>query len=77
MNRNRWIVVIAIAALLSLGLTFLLLRIISRRSQPPEENVKIVVAAQKLVLGMRIAKEDVKLADWPKSLDDLERRSNS
>lgn len=68
MNRNRMLVVIIIALLLSAGLTFLIFRVVKQRIKPPEETAKIVVAAQKLSLGMRISKEDVKLADWPKSI---------
>lgn len=68
MNRNRWLVVIAIALVLSAGLTALIFRVVKQRLKPPEETAKIVVAAQKLSLGMRLSKDDVKLADWPKSI---------
>jgi pilus assembly protein CpaB len=68
MNRNRWLVVIAVALVMSVGLTYLIFRIVEKRLQPPEETTKIVVAAKPLSLGNRITKEDVKLADWPKSL---------
>ena len=68
MNRNRWLVVIAVALLMSVGLTYLIFRIVKKRLQPPEETTKIVVAVKKLSLGQRITEEDVKLADWPKSV---------
>ena len=67
MNRNRWMVVIAVALVLSAGLTYLIIRVLNKSLQPPEENTKIVVAAQKLPLGKRITEQDIKLADWPKS----------
>ena len=68
MNRNKWLVVLAVALVLSTGLTYTIFRIVKQRLQPPKETNRIVVAAQKLSLGKRITEEDIKLADWPKSI---------
>lgn len=76
MNRNRWLIVIAVALMLSAGLTYLIFRVVQKRLRPPEETKRIVVAAQKLSLGKSITEEDVKMADWPKSIP-LEGSFNS
>ena len=67
MNRNKWLIVIAVALALSLALTFLIIGIVKKRLQPPELTAKVVVAAKNLSVGMTITDGDVKLADWPKS----------
>jgi pilus assembly protein CpaB len=68
MNRNRWLVVIAVALVMSIGLTYLIFRIVQKRLQPREETTKIVIATQKLSLGQRITEEDIRLGDWPLSI---------
>lgn len=68
MNRNRWLIIGAGALTLSLFLTFLVYRLLQARLQPPEQTVQIVVARQKLPLGMRLSEQDVTLASWPKSM---------
>lgn len=67
MNRNRMLILAVVALLLSAGVTYLAYRVLQTRIQPPQATTKIVVAAKKLELGTRIIKDDVKLADWPKS----------
>lgn len=61
------LVLAVLALILSVGITYLAYRLIQSRLQPPEVTSKIVVAAKKLAMGTRITKEDLKLADWPKS----------
>jgi len=56
------------ALLLSTFVTFLVYRTVQTRLKPPQEFVKIVVAAEKLALGTRITESNVKLADWPTSV---------
>lgn len=67
MNRNRMLVLAAVALLMSGAVTYLAYRVLQARIQPPQATTKIVVAAKKLELGYRITKDDVRLADWPKS----------
>jgi pilus assembly protein CpaB len=38
------------------------------RLRPPEENRQIVVATEKLTLGTKISKSNVRIANWPKSI---------
>ncbi|MDM7997852.1 MAG: Flp pilus assembly protein CpaB, partial [Acidobacteriota bacterium] len=67
MNRNRMLVLAIVALMLSGGVTYLAYRVLQARIQPPQVTTQIVVAAKKLDLGYRITKDDVKLAEWPKS----------
>jgi len=68
MNRNRWLVVIAIALVLSISLTFVIFGIVRKNIEPQENTTEIVVAEKKLTIGMRITEEDITLASWPKSV---------
>ena len=61
------LVLAIVALILSAGVTYLAYRVLQTRLQPAEATSKVVVAAKKLELGYRITKDDVKLADWPKS----------
>jgi len=56
------------ALVLSFLLTYFVYRTILGRTQPPAEEVQIVVAAKKLSLGMRLTEEDLRVAAWPKSV---------
>jgi pilus assembly protein CpaB len=68
MNRNRILVISAVALLLAVLVTFFVYRTIQTRIQPPEQTVQIVVAAEKLALGNRLTETNVRLAKWPKSI---------
>jgi pilus assembly protein CpaB len=61
------LVIAVLALILSVGITWLAYRLIQNRLQPAQVTSKIVVAAKKLDLGVRITKEDVQLAEWPKA----------
>ncbi len=65
--KQRMLILAVLALILSAGITYLAYRVLQTRLQPPEATAKIVVAAKKLDLGTRLTKEDVQLADWPKS----------
>jgi pilus assembly protein CpaB len=65
--KKRMLILGFLALILSVGITYLAYRLLQTRLQPPEVTTKIVVAAKKLGLGTRITKEDVQLANWPKS----------
>jgi pilus assembly protein CpaB len=67
MNRNRMLLLAGIALVLSAGVTYLAYRVLQTRLQPVEKTTQVVVANKKLELGARITKEDVQLAEWPKS----------
>lgn len=57
-----------VALILSGGVTYLAYRVIQSRLQPAQATSMVVVAAKKMPLGYRIAKEDVKLMEFPKSI---------
>ncbi len=67
MNRNRMLMVAVTALCLSAVVTFLFYRLIQRRLHPTEQTVSVVVAADKLSLGMRLEEKDIHVASWPKS----------
>ncbi len=65
--RNRMLVLAAVALILSIGVTYLAYQVFQSRLKPPEETMNLVVAARPLTLGVRIGKDDIKLAKWPKA----------
>ncbi len=69
MNRTR-MVVITLLALFSSGLvTFLAYRMLSRQLNPTREDMtQIVVAAETLVLGTRVAELQLRMVPWPKAV---------
>src|SRR5262245_51077591 len=67
MNRSRMMLLAVVALLLSGGVTYLAYRVVQSRLQPVAESTKVVVAAQKVVLGARLTEKDVAIAPWPKS----------
>ncbi len=57
-----------VALMLSGGVTYIAYRVLQGRVAPAGvDTIKVVVAAKPLLTGTRLAKEDVQLADWPKS----------
>ena len=69
MNRTR-MVVITLLALFSSGLvTFLAYRMLSRQLNPTREDMtQIVVAAETLTLGTRVAAPHLRMVPWPKAV---------
>lgn len=68
MNRTRMIVFALFALALSGAVTYYAYRMLSTRLSPPtEETVPIVVAAEKLSLGMRLTPQHLRVASWPKA----------
>jgi pilus assembly protein CpaB len=67
MNRTRMLMLASVALVLSVVVTFLTYRLLRQRLQPPDEMTTIVVATQRISLGMRLAPEDVRIAPWPKA----------
>ena len=69
MNRTR-MVVITLLALFSSGLvTFLAYRMLSRQLNPTREDMtQIVVAAETLTLGTRVAELQLRMVPWPKAV---------
>lgn len=67
MNRNRMLILAVVALMLSGGVTYLAYRVLQTRITPPAETVQVVVAAKPLPVGVRLMKEDVTLAGWPKA----------
>lgn len=68
MNRNRMLVLGFFALMLSILVTYFVYRAVQSRLQPPEPMAQLVVATQKLSLGMRLTEESVRLASWPKGM---------
>jgi pilus assembly protein CpaB len=68
MNRNRWLILGALALTMSVFVTLSVYRVLQNRLRPPEQTIQIVVAAQKLPLGTRLTESSVRLASWPKSM---------
>ncbi len=69
MNRTR-LIIISLLALSASGLvTFLAYRMLSRRLNPTREDMtEIVVAAEKLSLGTRLTKSQLRMALWPEAV---------
>jgi len=68
MNRTRMVVFALFALALSGAVTYYAYRMLSNRLSPPtEETVQIVVAAEKLSLGTRLAEQHLRIANWPKA----------
>ena len=69
MNRTR-LIIISFLALSASGLvTFLAYRMLSRRLNPTSEDMtEIVVAAEKLSLGTRLTKSQLRMALWPEAV---------
>lgn len=65
--KKRMLILGLLALILSVGITYLAYRLLQTRLQPAQITTQIIVAAKKLDLGVRLTKEDVKLAEWPKS----------
>ncbi|MGA2264133.1 MAG: Flp pilus assembly protein CpaB [Acidobacteriota bacterium] len=68
MNRNRMLILGVFALMLSALVTYFVYQSVQRRLQPPEPTTQIVVASQRLALGMRLTEGNVRLASWPKSM---------
>jgi pilus assembly protein CpaB len=71
MNRTALIIIAIVALVLSAAVTLVIYRqLVNMTGRSTEgEPSKIVVASHKLVLGQRISETDVKLVDWPASVD--------
>lgn len=65
MNRNRMLFLAVVAILLSGVIAFLAYRMLKTRLGATEETMQIVVAADKLNLGTRLAAQHLRLASWP------------
>ncbi len=61
------LVLAAIALILSGGVTYLAYRVLQTRLKPADETTQVVVAAKIITMGSRLTKEDVQLANWPRS----------
>jgi pilus assembly protein CpaB len=68
MNRNRMLLLAVAALALSGIITFLVFRLVQSRLQPPEQTTQILVAAEKLPLGLRLTANSIRLAPWPKAM---------
>ena len=69
MNRTRLIIISLLALSASVLVTFLAYRMLSRRLNPTREDMtEIVVAAEKLWLGTRLTKPQLRMALWPKAV---------
>jgi len=58
----------AVAFVMAIGVTFFTYRALRDRLQPPEDMTQIVVAAQNVALGSRLAEADLRLAPWPRAV---------
>jgi pilus assembly protein CpaB len=58
----------AVAFVMAIGVTFFTYRALRDRLQPPEDMTQIVVAAQSVALGSRLAEADLRLAPWPRAV---------
>lgn len=68
MNRSRMLVLAGFTLALSVVVTLLAYRVLKNRLRPSDDTVQIVVAADKLSLGTRLAAADVRTAAWPKNV---------
>jgi len=68
MNRSRMFILAAVAFVMAIGVTFFTYRALRDRLQPPEDMTQIVVAAQNVALGSRLAEADLRLAPWPRAV---------
>jgi pilus assembly protein CpaB len=69
MNRTRMVIITLIALSASGLVTFLAYRMLSRRLNPTSEDMtEIVVAAEKLTLGTRLTKSQLRMVPWPKAV---------
>ena len=68
MNRSRMFILAAMAFVMAIGVTFFTYRALRDRLQPPEDMTQIVVAAQNVALGSRLAEADLRLAPWPRAV---------
>ena len=66
MNRTRMLVLAFFSLLLSVLVTVIGYRVLRSRLNPTEETTEIVVAAQKLSLGMLITEQHVRTIPWPR-----------
>lgn len=67
MNRNRMLLLGFFSLLFSSVVTYYAYRLLSRQRVPVTEQMKILVATEKLSLGNRVTDAQVRLTDWPKS----------
>src|SRR5262245_21091974 len=68
MNRTRMLILASIALVLSVVVTLVTYRVLSNRLQPAQEMTNIVVASDKIALGVRLTKADLTTAPWPKGV---------
>lgn len=69
MSRFRMLIIAFSALVLSLIVTFLAYRLLSQRIRPSlVATTDVVIAVQKLELGIKIAPEQVRVVAWPQSL---------
>jgi pilus assembly protein CpaB len=68
MNRTRMLVLACLAFGLSVVVTFTVYRILRNRLSPPDEFVKLVVAAERLPIGTRLTEEKLRIVSWPRSV---------
>ena len=68
MNRTRMLILGVVALVLSVGVSFLAYRFLQDRLQPPEQMTSIVVVLDKIPLGTRLTKENLRVVSWPKSV---------
>ena len=68
MNRSRMFILATVAFVMAIGVTFFTYRALRDRLQPPEDMTQIVVAAQNVALGSRLAEADLRLAPWPRAV---------
>jgi pilus assembly protein CpaB len=68
MNQKRMLLLGLVALMLSALVTYLVYRTVQGRLRPPEPTVQVVVATEKLELGMRITEGGVRIASWPKAM---------
>lgn len=65
MNRTRMMVLAALSLALSLAVAVIAYRMLESRANPTIQEGKVVVAAQKLALGARVAEADIRVVSWP------------
>src|SRR5215471_18253450 len=66
MNRTRMMIFAVLAIAMSVMVAFVAYRVLKNRLAPPEETTQIVVAADTLPIGTRVAEPMLRTASWPK-----------
>jgi len=61
------LVLATMALALSVIVTFMIYKVLRNRLRPPDEMSAVVVVTERVSLGNRLTRENVRLAPWPKS----------